>query len=168
MIASTREERRWLLRVLAQGLVNYMGIAQPPVEVEELVAHPPEVFARDLGVVETCSKLWDATYARPLGRRGRIFVQMDLPPEKRRFVLARELLTALITSRHGRAMGLFQLFIDDLNNSAEYFARMLLVPETMKSAYKAGKGAETAFAGAFRIPPQIAAKRWSDPDFFWP
>jgi hypothetical protein len=100
------EERRWLLRNLALGLVEYLGVAEPPVPVEALLRHPPSVLESDLGIVEMYSNLWDATFARLTDLRGSIFVRIGLPSHERRFALARELLRALVTSEHGRAMGL--------------------------------------------------------------
>ncbi len=69
MITITQEEREWFLRNLARGLVEYMGATNPPVEVEEMLQHPPGVFAFDFGVVDMYSNLWDATFARPPSRR---------------------------------------------------------------------------------------------------
>jgi len=99
MIPITREERQWFLRNLAQGLVDYMGVVEPPVPVEDLLRNPPLLYDSDFGVVDMYSNLWDATFARPPSQRGSIFVRIDLEPEERRFVLARETLSALITLR---------------------------------------------------------------------
>ncbi len=162
MISVNREERNWLVRNLALGLVDYLGVAEPPVPVEELLKYPPDLYRRDLGLVEMYSRLWDATFARPIGRRGSIFVRVDLSNDKRRFALAREVLSALITSSHGRLLGLPQLLIEGICESGEYFARMLLVPERMKVAYITSGGSEEGLAEAFEIPPPIAAKRWAD------
>ena len=137
MIPITRQEREWFLDTIALGLVEYMGVAEPPVPVEELLKHPPPIYQDDFGVVDMRSNLWDATFARPLTQRGNIFVRMDLSPEERRYALAREMLSALITSRHGRAMGLSDVFLSDLRQSAEYFARALLMP---KNFYARGAG----------------------------
>ena len=131
MIAITREEREWFLRNLAYGLIEYMGATNPPIEVEEMLQHPPPVYGFDFGVVDMYSNLWDATFARPPSRRGSIFVRINLPPHQRRFALAREILSALITSKHGQAMGLGDLLMENLQESAEYFARHLLAPEPM-------------------------------------
>ena len=54
-----------------------------------------------------------------------IFVRIDLPPDERRFSLARETLTALVTSEHGRALGLSDLLLPRLREWAEFFARHL-------------------------------------------
>jgi hypothetical protein len=162
MIAVTREEREWFLRNLAHGLVEYMGAAKPPVEVEEILKHPPGIFGFDFGVVDMYSNLWDATFARPPSRRGSIFVRVDLPPTQRRFALAREILSALITSKHGQTLGLGELLMDTLQESAEYFARHLLAPESMVQAYEVNGGGEQEFANQFGIPKEVAEKRLED------
>lgn len=158
----TREERRWFLRCLAQGLYEYMGAAGPPIPVEGLLQHPPETFAEDFGVVDMYSTLWDATFARPPNGQGSVFVRIDLAPDERRFALARELLSALITSRHGRAMGLVKLLMADLRDSAEYFARCLLVPEPLLQAFRKRGGEPAGLAEAFGVPISSAAQRWEE------
>jgi len=158
----TREERRWFLHCLAQGLYGYMGAAAPPIPVEGLLQHPPETYRDDFGVVDMYSSPWDATFARPPNGRGSVFVRNDLSPAERRFVLARELLSALITSRHGRAMGLVQLLMADLKDSAEYFARCLIVPEPLLQAFRRREGKLADMAEAFGIPSAAAKLRWED------
>ena len=162
MIPITREERQWFLRNLAQGLVNYMGVLEPPVPVEELLKNPPPLYDSDFGVVDMYSNLWDATFARPPSQRGSIFVRIDLEPEDRRFVLARETLSALITSKHGRAMGLFDLLLPNLRESAEYFASCLLAPAPLLDAYHEQGGRGRGVARTFSIPQNIALRCWED------
>lgn len=162
MTTITREEREWFLRNLAYGLLEYMGATSPPVEVEELLHHPPPIYGFDFGVVDMYSNLWDATFARPPSRRGSIFVRVNLPPNQRRFALAREMLSALITSKHGQAMGLGDMLMDSLQESAEYFARNLLAPEPMVHAYQAVADEVINFSDEFGIPVEIAKKRLHD------
>lgn len=164
MISITREECQWLLRNLARGLVEYLGVVEPPVPVEELLEHPPGLFDMDFGVVNMYSHLWDATFARTPSQRGSIFVRIDLSPEERRFSLARETLTALITSEHGRAMGLPDLLLPRLREWAEFFARHLLAPDPLVEAYRTRGGNEDHFAEAFGVPPRVASERWADPE----
>jgi len=160
MIPVTKEERQWFLRQLALGLVEYLGVAEPPVPVEELLRNPPALYDEDFGVVDMFSNLWDATFARPPTQRGSIFVRMDLDPEQRRFALARELLSALITSKHGRRMGLSDLLLPNLRESAEYFASQFLAPEPLLQAYRARGGDRETFPHTFKIPMQVADHRW--------
>ncbi len=162
MIPFTREEREWFLKNLAHGLVEYLGRTEPPVDVELMLNQPPPLYDYDFGVVDMYSKLWDATFARPPSQRGSIFVRIDLEPEQRRFALARELLSALITSKQGRAMGLHELLLPHLRDSAEYFARLLLVPENMLQAYRRQGGTLDGLARTFSVPSPIAALRWAD------
>lgn len=164
MISITQEECQWLLRNLARGLVEYLGVVEPPVPVEELLQHPPDLFDMDFGVVNMYSHLWDATFARTPSQRGSIFVRIDLPPEERRFSLARETLTALVTSEHGRALGLAEFLLPRLRDWAEFFARHLLAPDPLVEAYRRSGGSEDDFAKTFAVPPRVASLRWMDPD----
>ena len=162
MTPVTREERQWFLRCLAFGLYEYMGAVAPPIPVEGLLKHPPHLFQDDFGVVDMYSTLWDATFARPPNRPGSVFVRIDLPPQERRMALARELLSALITSRHGRALGLVDFLMPDLKDSAEYFARHLLAPEPLMEAYRRHGGSEDGVAEAFGMPEPSAKVRWTE------
>ncbi len=162
MIPITREERQWFLRSLAQGLIDYLGVQEPPVPVEDLLKNPPSLYDSDFGVVDMYSNLWDATFARPPSQRGSIFVRIDLDPEERRFALARETLSALITSKQGRSMGLFDLLLPHLRESAEYFASQLLAPATMLKAYHEQGGRARGVSKTFCIPPFVALQRWED------
>jgi hypothetical protein len=163
MIQADREEREWLLTNIALALVEYMGVAEPPVPVEELLKIPPDIYRRDFGVVDLYSNLWDATFARPLSRQGSIFVRMDLAPEDRRFALARETLCAIITSKHGQALGLGKLLMPELRESAEFFARALLAPGPMVYRYRKNNGKKGGFAKTFELNSKAAELRWQDP-----
>ena len=146
MIQITREERHWFLRNAARALLDYTGAAEPPVPVEELLQHPPAVYRDDFGVVEMYSNLWDATFARPPGQRGSIFVRVDLEPKNRRHALARETLSAMITSKHGRDLGMPDLLMSELKDSAETFAAQLLAPEEMVEAYRKQGGDDSSLS----------------------
>jgi hypothetical protein len=139
-----------------------MGAVKPPVQVEDMLQHPPPLYGFDFGVVDMYSNLWDATFARPPSRRGSIFVRVNLPPEQRRFALAREILSALITSKHGQALGLGEILMDDLKESAEYFARQIVAPEPLLEAYRINGGERSDFAYVFGIPESVAEDRWKD------
>src|SRR3989304_1464949 len=141
MISITREECQWLLGNLARGLVEYLGVVEPPVPVEEMLEHPPGNFDMDFGVVNMYSHLWDATFARTPSQRGSIFVRIDLNPEERRYSLAREALTAVVTSEHGRAPGGPDLLLSSPREWGEDFARQLLAPDAPVDAYRERGGA---------------------------
>ena len=160
MIPISREERHWFLKNVARGLQEFSGVSEPPVPVEDVLNHPPTVYQEDFGVVDMYSNLWDATFARPPGQRGSIFVRVDLDPEERRFALARETLCAMITSKHGRDIGMPDLLMSELKDSAEYFASHYLAPESLVEAYQAQGGDEENFADTFHLPAGVAAARW--------
>lgn len=162
MIGTTREERRWFVKAIAQGLVEWMGAAEPPVPVEEMLRHPPGVYRRDFGVVDMYSNLWDATFARPPSRRGSVFVRIDLPPAARRYALAREALSAVVTSEHGKRLGLHELLVEELPQVGEEFAGHLLAPDRMVAAYRARGGGAEEFARTFGIPAELAQRRWEE------
>jgi hypothetical protein len=162
VIFATQEERRWFLRNVALGLVEYSGAVDPPVPVEHLLRHPPAAYEEDFGVVDMYSTLWDATFARPPSHRGSVFVRIDLPPRERRLALAREILSALISSRHGRALGLADLLLVDLRDSAAYFARHLLMPNLLVQAFRNRGGKAEQAAEVFEVPKEAAALRWEE------
>ncbi len=87
---------------------------------------------------------------------------MNLPPPQRRFALAREILSALITSKHGQNLGLGDVLMDSLPESAEYFARHLLAPEPLVKAHEVNGGDVIYFADEFGIPVEVAEKRMDD------
>lgn len=160
MIQITREERHWFLQMAAKALLDFSGATEPPVPVEEILNHPPQVYQQDFGVVDMYSNLWDATFARPPGQRGSIFVRVDLPEKQRRRALARETLSAMITSKHGRELGLPDLLMSELKDSADYFASHLLAPDVLVDAYRAQGGDLDRFPEVFQIPAEVAADRW--------
>ena len=128
--------------------------------MEDVLKHPPDLYQEDFGVVDMYSNLWDATFARPPGQRGSIFVRVDLEPSERRFALARETLCAMITSKHGRDLGMPDLLMSELKDSAEYFATHYLAPKLLVDAYLAQGGDEEDFAESFQLPEAVAAARW--------
>ncbi|MFQ5943179.1 MAG: hypothetical protein ACE5JF_06465 [Anaerolineales bacterium] len=160
MIPVSREERHWFLKNVARALMEFSGVSEPPVPVEDVLNHPPTAYQEDFGVVDMYSNLWDATFARPPGQRGSIFVRVDLEPEDRRFALARETLCAMITSKHGRDLGLPDLLMSELRDSAEYFAAHYLAPDALVRAYRAQGGDEENFSGSFELPSAAASARW--------
>ncbi len=160
MIPVSREERHWFLKNVARALLDFSGASEPPVPVEDELDHPPAVYQEYFGVVDMYSNLWDATFARPPGQRGSIFVRVDLDPEERRFALARETLCAMITSKHGRDLGMPDLLMSELKDSAEYFATHYVAPELLVRAYRAQGGEEENFAESFQLPTGVAAARW--------
>ena len=162
MRSNDQEERKKILRILALTFIKYIEAVGPPINVEKMLKDPPKAFQEDFGIVEIYSNLWDAIFARPTSQRGSIFVSPTLPPDKRRFALAREILSALIDSTLGQATGLGEVLKGDLQESAEYFAGHLLAPNPMLETYRANGGNESSFANAFGIPEEIADQRWRE------
>lgn len=160
MIPVSREERHWFLRNAARALQDFSGVTEPPVPVEDVLNHPPAVYQEDFGVVDMYSNLWDATFARPPGKRGSVFIRVDLLPDERRFALARETLCAMITSKHGRDLGMPDLLMSELKDSADYFATHYLAPESLVQAYRAQGGEEEDFAESFQLPANVSENRW--------
>jgi Zn-dependent peptidase ImmA (M78 family) len=113
------------------------------------------------------SNLWDATFARPPSRQGSVFVRIDLSPEERRYALAREALSALITSKHGRAMGLQELLVDELRECGEFFARHLLMPARQLHAYLKRGNAKEDLARIFAVPLRIVEQRLQDASYHY-
>lgn len=165
MIPITSAERQWFLRTMARGIVDYLGTVEPPVPIEDLLTHPPEVYSTDFGVVEMFSNLWDATFARPPSQHGSIFVRVDLEPEQRQYALARETLSAMITSKHGRSLGLYEMFLPNLKESAEYFARHLLAPESLVDNAESDIANAEDLAEKFMLPDHAADLRWREIPF---
>jgi hypothetical protein len=59
-------------------------------------------------------------------------------------------------------MGLGEILMDDLQESAEYFARQLVAPEPLVEAYCINGGERSDFAYVFGIPESVAEDRWKD------
>jgi Zn-dependent peptidase ImmA (M78 family) len=49
-----------------------------------------------------------------------------------------------------------------LRESAEFFARVLLMPDMMLDAYRKRGGKRNELAITFQVPSPIAALRWAD------
>jgi hypothetical protein len=162
MMPVTLEERHWLLRNLANGLVEHLGTREPPVWVEELLQRPPRVFADDFGLAEAGWSFTDAIFHRSRGGNGRILVHSELPLDERRYAIAREVLVAMLGTDHGVAIGLPGMLIGDVRESAEYFARHLLTPDSLVRAYRLQGKDLRGFAETFLIPPRIATLRWDE------
>ncbi len=161
MLAS-KDERRWLLNRMANGLASHLGQTQPPLPLEPFFQQPPGLYRDDFQLLNLDIGLWDASFVRALDGQGMIYVNPDLEPNERRFALARELFIAIATSRHGRDLGLYDLVREDLVSCANYFARVLLAPDVLLRAYQKTGGDLSGFSKTFQIPPRVAAMRWED------
>lgn len=165
MIQATQEERYWLLRNFALGLIDHLGAIYPPIWVENLFKHPPAVYTTLFNKVRTPSGNWSPIYERPIYKDGRTARPWELPIDERRYAIAREILIALGGSRHGREIGLPEILLTHLEESQDYFARVLLAPDPLIFSYRRQGRDLRGFAESFLIPTRIASERWDDPIF---
>jgi Zn-dependent peptidase ImmA (M78 family) len=61
-------------------------------------------------------------------------------------------------------MGLAEMLMDSLQESAEYFARQFLSPQPMVDVFQNREDKEMDFAEAFAVPEQVANARMQDSD----
>lgn len=150
---------------MATGLVSHIGVSTPPVWIENILRHPPALYAEVFGVVDAGPTGWDFSSARPVEEDLRIRIPYDLPLDERRFALARETMIVMCGSQYGRLIGLPEFIYKDFWDSQNYFARVLLAPDRLIEAYRRQGKDIRGFAETFLIPPRIAAIRWQDPLF---
>lgn len=162
MIQATREEQHWLLRNFAIGLVDYLNAIYPPVWVENLLKYPPPLYTGLFSKVRSSNGDWNSIYDRPIYLTGLTSRPWELSIDERRFAIAREILIALGESRHGRNMGLPDLLMNHLEESQDYFARVLLAPDSLVATYRRQGRDIRGFAETFLIPTRIAIARWED------
>lgn len=165
MIRITQEERYWLLRNFALGLIDHLGSIYPPIWVENLLKYPPSVYTNLFTRVHAPNGNWSPLYERPAYRDGQTTRPGELPIDEQRYAIAREILIALGGTRHGREMGLPEVLLTHLEDSQDYFARVLLAPDPLISAYRRQGKDIRGFAETFLIPTRIASARWEDSIF---
>ncbi|HLC06273.1 MAG TPA: hypothetical protein VJK02_24835 [Anaerolineales bacterium] len=163
MTQVTPEERHWLLRNMAIGLVSHLGVTTPPIWIETLLRHPPAVYADVFGVIDAGPTSWDLATVRPIYEDNRIRIPYDLPLDEHRFALARHTMIVLCGCQYGRLLGLPEFTLKDFWDSQNYFARVLLAPDQLVDAYRRQGKDLRGFAETFLIPPRIATIRWQDP-----
>lgn len=165
MIKITQEERYWLLRNFALGLIDHLGSIYPPIWVENLLKYPPSVYTNLFTRVHAPNGNWSPLYEQPAYKDGQTTRPGELPIDEQRYAIAREILIALGGTRHGREMGLPEVLLTHLEDSQDYFARVLLAPDPLISAYRRQGKDIRGFAETFLIPTRIASERWEDPIF---
>ena len=161
----TRDERRWLLRNFALGLIDHLGAIYPPIWVENLLKSPPSVYTNLFTKVRAPNGSWSPIYSRETTAEGRSARPCELPIDEQRYAIAREILIALGGTRHGREMGLPDVLLTHLEDSQDYFARVLLAPDPLISSYRRQGKDIRGFAETFLIPTRIANERWEDSIF---
>lgn len=163
MTQGTPEERYWLIRSMATGLVSHLGVTSPPVWIESLLRHPPAVYADVFGVIDPSLTGWDLASAPPLHKDRRIRIPYDLSLDEHRFALACQTMIVMCACQYGRLLGLHRIILNDFWDSQNYFARVLLAPDRLIDAYRRQGKDLRGFAETFLIPPRIATIRWQDP-----
>ena len=161
MILTSQDERYWFTKNLALGLVSYMGVTEPPVWVENFLHYPPVVREKDASQT-LLTDMATEIYQRLIYIGGKMICPSDLPEDERRYALAREVIVALGSSKHGRSIGLPQFIVPYITDLQDYFARILLAPDPLIHAYRKQDGDFHNFARTFLIPCRIAEIRWQE------
>lgn len=148
---------------MAIGLVSHLGVTSPPVWIENLLRHPPTVYAEVFSVIDAGPTGFDVASVRIDQKDLQIRIPHDLPLDERRFALARETMIVMCGCPYGRHLGLPEFIYKDFWDSQNYFARVLLAPDQLVDAYRQQGKDLRGFAETFLIPPRIATIRWRDP-----
>ena len=149
-----------LAESLASGFLRQYQVSRPPVPIFDMVRQPPEGLERHLSL---CLALpySDAIYLRLLNGQGTIFVNPRLAGPMQRYATARALLLGLFNTPGGQALGLGFASLELPEETADYFARCLLMPTAMFPAdWEALPVAEVA--RLFEVPQDVAAARLSE------
>jgi len=161
----TEFERKEIVRDLALALVDYLGFEEPPVWVENLLKNPPVVYQQKFPLIKILDKVLEVIFMQSSDMGCALLLPSDLPLVERRFILAQELLNALLRGLNEQAAGLSKLLLPDLKDATAYFARVLLAPDPMVEAYREQGRDFVGFAEAFLLPERVASVRWLDPLF---
>ena len=146
-----------LAELLAGGLLQYYNVIRPPVPVFEMVRRPPAGLERHISL---CLALpySDAIYLRLLNGQGTIFVNPRISWAQQRYATARAMLVSLFNTPGGRALGLDVTPTVFPDETAEYFARCLLLPSRLLPDNWPQLPA-TELAHMFEVPPEVVAVR---------
>jgi hypothetical protein len=151
-----------LAESLANGLLEHYAVSRPPVPVFEMVRRPPAGLERH---VSLCLALpySDAIYLRLLNGQGTIFVNPRISWVQQRFATARAMLVSLFNTPGGRALGLGLAPAQFPDETADYFARCLLIPHNLLPGDWRDQPA-SELARTFEVPPEVAAQRAAELD----
>jgi len=161
----TEMERKGIVRGLALALVQHMEVEKPPVWVETLLKDPPTVYGQRFPLAKVLHKVVEVIFVWSSGEGCDILVPSSLPLVERRFVLAKELLSAVMLGLREHSRESSKFLLPDLKDMSSYFARVLLAPDPLVEAYRAGGLSFTSFAKTFLLPESVASIRWQDPIF---
>jgi hypothetical protein len=159
----TELERKEIVRRLALALIDHMGVEEPPVWVENLLKNPPTVYAQKFPLIKVLHRVLEVIFVWSPEQGDRLILPCDLPLEERRFILAQELLEALLRGLNEQAAGFSKFLLPDLEDTVDYFARVFLAPDPMIEAYRRRGREYKGFAKTFLLPEWVASKRWQDP-----
>jgi hypothetical protein len=161
----TEMERKGIVRDLALALVQHMEVEKPPVWVETLLKDPPTVYRQRFPLAKVLHKVIEIIFVWPSGQGSDLLIPSGLPLVERRFVLAKELLNAMLLGLKEQSGESSKFLLPDLKDMSSYFARVLLAPDPFVEAYRAKGLAFTSFAKTFLLPESVASIRWQDPIF---
>jgi hypothetical protein len=163
VITTIQEERFWYVRNLALGLVDFLGATEPPVLVEDLLKSPPSTLLDSISRKYDVGTIWQRILMNPIFDGRKIVVPHNLPPDERRYSIAREFIKEICYTEHGKQMGLPDFLNAYYWEIQDYFARVLLAPDPLVIDYRKRGEPFEHFARTFIIPPRIAAIRWDEP-----
>jgi len=104
--------------------------------VELIFESPPRTYLDVYSRLVKLSNLFPEFHGARCREALRSAGLVDFPLEQRRFVMAREVLSIVATSEHGRSMGLPEVLPEHLQESKDYFARVLLAPDRLIVSYR--------------------------------
>ncbi len=162
LIDISEEERHWLLNNIARGFINHLRVSWPPVWVEQIFESPSRTYLDVHSRMVKLSNLFPEFHDARSRAALRSAELLEFSLERRRFIMAREALVIVAASEHGRIMGLPEVLSEHLQESQDYFARVLLAPDRLIVSYRREGGDFSRFAERFLIPPPIAEIRWND------
>jgi hypothetical protein len=157
-------ERKGIVRGLALALVQHMEVEKPPVWVESLLKDPPTVYKQRFPLAKVLHKVVEVIFVWS-GEGGDLLIPSGLPLTERRYILAKELLNAVMLGLKEQSGECARVLLPDLKDMSSYFARVFLAPDPFVQDYRAQGLSFTQFAKTFLLPENVASLRWRDPIF---
>ena len=120
----TEMERKGIVRGLALGLVEHMGVEKPSVWVESLLKNPPTVYTQRFPLIKVLHKVLELIFVWTSGQGGDLLIPSSLPLVERRFILAQELLNAVMIGLKEQSVQNPSFLLPDHRDMSGYFARV--------------------------------------------
>jgi hypothetical protein len=158
-------ERKGIVRGLALALVQHMEVERPPVWVETLLKDPPTVYNQRFPLAKVLHKVVEVIFVWSSREGCDLLIPSGLPLAERRFLLAKELLNAVMLGLEEHSGGCSRYLLPELTDMSGYFARVFLAPDPFVKDFRARGLSFTQFAKTFLIPDNVASLRWRDPIF---